>query len=113
MTYASATAAGRSNYRRNQNSVNLADSKSRLGPVSNFVVLLVLMCLLFVVYLSQITRTSSYSYTLDALNSEKTELQERLSSLQVESARMQSLERVRGSEVASNLSEPTDIIYAN
>lgn len=112
MTYAS-LAAQRSQYTRNQNRVSFGDSRVSLGPISNFVVLLVLACLLAVIYLSQVIKTNNYSYSLDTLNKEKVALQEEHSSLQVDSARLQSVERVSNSEVAANLVEPEQVTLVN
>ncbi len=113
MTYASATAVRRNSYQRNKNSVNYQDNKSTLGVVSNFAVLLALGCLLTVVYLSQVTKTNSYSYSLDQLNRERVELQQDLDALQVSSARLQSISQLKDSQVASNLATPENVSYAN
>lgn len=114
MTYASAVSASRQkSYRRNQNSVSFKGRDVAMGPISNFIVLLVLVCLLAVIYLSQVSRTNTYSYSLDTLSSQKQQLVEDYSSLEVENARLQSIERVKQSRVATELTEPGSISYVN
>jgi uncharacterized protein (DUF3084 family) len=56
-------------------------------------------------YLTQITKTNSLGYKVSNLSSQQEELQEEYESLQVETTRLQSLERVKSSPVAKNLSE--------
>ncbi|MCA9348644.1 hypothetical protein KC878_00675 [Candidatus Saccharibacteria bacterium] len=112
MTYAS-LAAQRSNYIRHQNTVSFSGNKTKLGPISNFVVLLVLACLLAVIYLSQVIRTNNYSYSLNALTEQKSNLEKDTAALEVQSARLQSIERISDSQVAANLVEPSDVKLIN
>lgn len=106
MTYASLASSKRSAYRKNQNSVYYASRATTLGPVSNFVTLLVLTFLLAVFWLSQIASTTGYSDRLDDLKKQRTQLQETHASLQLEAANLRSTETVRTSGVANNLTSP-------
>ncbi len=97
-------------WRRNQNTVAFAHS-AKLGPISHTVLVAVMVAVLGLIYLTQITKTSGYGYTIEGLNSQKTELVAKKSELQVESARLKSLKKIQTSEVAKNLTAPTTTEY--
>jgi hypothetical protein len=104
MTYSSSIAANRRQFaRRHQNAVSFAEASRTLGPVSNTIILLVLACLIGLLYLTQVTKTNSYGYTINSLEKQQTDLQSQKTDLEVQSARMQSLDRVATSQVAKNL----------
>lgn len=89
--------------RRNQNSVNFRKTAKTLGPVSNTIILLTLACLIGLLYLTQVTKTNSYGYTINSLQQQQTILQSQKADLEVAAARLQSLDRVAASGVAKNL----------
>ncbi len=98
MTYSSTLAVGRQRYvRRNQNSVAFLDDSKRLGPISNAIVLIVLACLLGLVYLTQVTKTNTYSYQIKKLQNEQSSLKTERDELEVASARLQELESIKNS----------------
>ena len=105
MTYSSSVAASRRGAiaRRNQNSVTFARSGKALGPISNSVVLIVLACLIGLLYLTQVTKTNSYGYTINNLQQQQAQLKSQKADLEVSAARLQSLDRVTSSSVAKNL----------
>lgn len=104
MTYSSSVASARRQYvRQNQNSVSFATQTKVLGPVSNTLILIVLACLLGLLYLTQVTKTSSYGYTINNLQLQQSQLQNEHSNLQVTAARLQSLDRVAASNAAKKL----------
>jgi hypothetical protein len=104
MTYSSSIAASRRGYvRRNQNSVRFGASGRSLGPVSNTIILIVLACLIGLLYLTQVTKTNSYGYAINNLEQQQSQLKDQKADLEVSSARLQSLNRVAGSEVAKNM----------
>ncbi len=104
MTYSSSVAySRRSSGARNRNSVSFAARGTKLGPVSNSIVLIVLACMVGLLYLTQVTKTNSYGYTINSLEQEQAKLYDQRADLEVSSARLQSLERVAASEVAKNL----------
>lgn len=104
MTYSSSIAASRRGYvRRNQNSVRFSSSGRTLGPVSNTVILIILACLVGLLYLTQVTKTNSYGYTINNLQQEQSQLNDQKDNLEVEQARLQSLDRVANSDVAKNM----------
>jgi len=104
MTYSSSVAMSRRGYaRRNQNSVAFVETARTLGPVSNTIILIVLACLIGLLYLTQVTKTNSYGYTINNLQQQQSQLQSQRSDLEVSAARLQSLDRVAASQVAKNL----------
>lgn len=105
MTYSSSVAMNRrAGYvRRNQNSVSFTSSAKSLGPVSNTIILMVLACLIGLLYLTQVTKTNSFGYTINSLQQQQSQLQDQNSNLKVAAARLQSLQRVANSSTAKNL----------
>ena len=89
--------------RRNQNATSFQVQERTLGPISNTIVLIVLACLLGLLYLTQVTKTNSYSYRIDKLNQQQSQLQQEHNDLEIASARLQALDRVKNSEVAKKL----------
>ncbi len=85
---------------RGQNSVSFRSKDTRLGPISNTIVLIVLACLLGLLYLTQVTKTNAYGYTINTLRHEQTELQSQKDDLAATSARLQSLDKVHASSEA-------------
>lgn len=104
MTYSSSVAASRRGYiKRNQNSVSFAASERTLGPISNTIILILLACLVGLLYLTQVTKTNVYGYSINNLQQQQAQLREDKANLEVSAARLQSLERVSSSEIAKNL----------
>lgn len=101
MTYSSSLTANRQRYAARQQNIARAQASERtLGPVSNTVLLIVLACLVGLLYLTQVTKTNALSYTISDLQSQQTSLQAEHSDLQASAARLQSVERVKNSDVA-------------
>ncbi len=104
MTYSSTMALGRrQSVGRNQNSVSFRPKDKRLGPVSNTIILIVLACLLGLLYLTQVTKTNAYGYSIDKLQREQSALQSESEDLAAASARLQSIQRVQQSDEAKSL----------
>ncbi len=104
MTYSSTVSMNRKRFaRRNQNTTNFSSTSNVLGPVSNTISLIILACLLGLLYLTQVTKTNAFSYKINTLQKQQNELKSQNSDLEVASARLQSLDRVKNSEVAKNL----------
>src|SRR6201993_4691694 len=104
MTYSSTLALGRQqNLSRGRNSVTFRVTDKRLGPVSNTIILIVLACLVGLLYLTQVTKTNSYGYTINSLQVQQGKLNDEKANLEVAAARLQSLDRVSSSQVAKNL----------
>src|SRR5690242_11736031 len=109
MTYSSALSMSRGTYAnrsyagRNQNVVGFTATERKIGPVSNTIILVVLVCLLGLLYLTQVTKTNAYGYQINSLREEQTQLQTEHDNLELASARLQSLDRVQKSTPASTL----------
>ena len=99
-------------YRRNAN-LKYDFSTKKLGPVSTFVVAVLLLALIGIMYASQQTKASRYAYPISQLESTKKELAQENERLQVELARQQSLEEVQKSQVSSNLTTPSSVDRIN
>lgn len=109
MTYSSSLAASRRQqlYTQGRNTVSFNEHVRKLGPITNGVILIVLSCLLGLLYLTQVTRTNSFGYTLDTLNKQQTEAKNENEDLEIEAARLQALDRVKSSQVAAGMSTVT------
>lgn len=103
-----------SSYRRNQNTVKFQPTR-KLGPVAHSVLVAVMLAVLGLIYLTQITKTSTYGYQINELNTKKEQLVSEQRDLEVETARLQALEKVQQSSVAQALTTPkqTDFVRAN
>ncbi len=99
-------------WRRNQNTVAYR-VKQGLGPVTNTVMVILLLSVLGLIYLTQLTKTSTYGYAINELESKRQELQSAKADLEVESARQQALERVKQSPVAEAMTSPAKTDYRN
>jgi hypothetical protein len=113
MTYSSSIAASRRGFvRRNQNSVRFSASARSLGPVSDTIILIVLACLIGLLYLTQVTKTNSYGYSINNLQQEQSQLKDQNANLEVSAARLQALDRVASSDAAKSLvsSSPSGVL---
>lgn len=99
-------------YQRNRNVITMNASKAGLGPISNAIIILLVMCLLGLMYLTQVTKTNSLGYKVSELTTKQAQLKEEYSSLEVESVRLQSLERVKNSVVAQKMPDAKPTAYA-
>ena len=98
--------------RRNQNTARFR-TQSKLGPVAHTVLVALMVTVLGLIYLTQATKTTAYSYEAQGLDSEISELVAKKSELEVQNARLTSLEKVKGSAVASAMTTPETTNYAN
>ena len=110
MTHSARVAASRSSRRiaRNRNTAVYRGS-SRLGPVSNIMVIGLIITGLGLLYLVQITKTSVYGFELNDLEQSQQELSQSNQSLQVEAARLQSLQRIENSELVKGFEPAQDV----
>lgn len=119
MTYSSSLAVGRQQRfasktrtsessrdswgRKNQNTAVFQAKTKAIGPVSNTIILIVMACLLGLLYLTQVTKTNAFSYRLNDLREKQTSLKSERDQLEVDSARLQALARVKDSDANKNL----------
>ncbi len=98
-------------WQRNQNTVAFAP-KISLGPIAHTIIIALLVAVLGLIYLSQVTKTSSYGYELDRQNNQMAALTAERQDLEVENARLQALSRVADSSVAKAMVAPASTSYA-
>jgi cell division protein FtsL len=112
MTYGKSVTISRNvAYQRNRNTVSLRAERTGFGPVANIVVIVLILCLLGLVYLTQVTKTNSLGYELSSVQTESQELTEEYASLELEAVRLQNLERIKNSNVAQGLQEVSPTAY--
>lgn len=97
--------------RRNQNTVAFASSV-KLGPVTHTVLVALMITVLGLIYLTQATRTTTYDYEAQRIDSKIAELSNEKTDLEVENARLTALETVRNSSVAKTMQSPKSTDYA-
>jgi len=103
--------AGAGAWGRNQNLTAFA-SPVKLGPISHAVLIILLIAFLGLLYLTQLTKTSTFGYEMNEIDQARTQLAAEQSDLKIENARLQSLTRVQSSSVAASMTNPVDISYA-
>jgi hypothetical protein len=112
MTYGkSVTLSRAASYQRNRNVVSLQANRTGFGPVANGVIIVLILCLLGLVYLTQVTKTNALGYKVNELSTQQEQLSEEHASLELESVRLQNLERIKNSEVAKNLQQAQPTAY--
>lgn len=85
---------------------------AKLGPVAHAVIVALMIALLGLLYLTQLTKTSSFGYEMNEIDNRKSELVAERDDLKVENARLQALSRVKDSNVAANMTTPASVDYA-
>ncbi len=115
MTYHHTTRTNSSRRRgslsRNRNSVAYA-SAIKLGPVTHTVLIALMLTVLGLIYLTQAIKATSYDYAIQGIDTEIAELSVQKKDLEVENARLASLDSIESSTVAQNMEQPTDVSYA-
>ena len=96
--------------RRNQNATRFK-TETKLGPVAHTVLVALMIAVLGLVYLTQATKTTAYSYEVQDLDTQINELTAKKSELEVQNARLTALEKVKGSAVASAMTTPESTDY--
>jgi hypothetical protein len=89
--------------RRHQNAVSFNTHERTIGPISNTIILVVLSCLIGLLYLTQVTKTNANGYSLDELQKEHASLLQEHDELELNAARLQSLDRVANSPASQSL----------
>lgn len=98
-------------FQRNQNRVRHEWSNRRLGPVSNIVIVAMLLSVLGLIYLTQINKTNAFTYPMNELKTKQSQLADEQQALQTQTARLQSLDRLKNSSVAKSYTAPTEVSY--
>lgn len=111
MSTARSLAATHQPLRRNQNTARFSASVS-LGPITNIVMIVLMVTVLGLLYLGQISKKSSYGYEMNDIQANIAELDAKKRDLEIENARLQALERVKNSGVTASLASPSKTDYA-
>jgi len=98
------------NWSRNQNTTRFVSSV-KLGPVAHTVLVALMITVLGLIYLTQATRTTSYDYQSQKIDSQIAELNTQKSDLQVENARLTALQTTKSSSVAKAMTTPAKTDY--
>lgn len=96
--------------RRNQN-LYRTKTKVQLGPVSVSFVMIAAISLLALLYLNQITKTSVFGYRFTELDKQRKDLLAQKQDLEVEAARLQSIQQIQNSETVKHMVTETPISY--
>ena len=87
-------------------------SNRKMGPITNAVLIILLVMLMGLMYLTQLAKTGAFSYQLNSIDEQKTSLTAQQENLKVENARLQSLSTVSGSTVAAQMTTPSNTTSA-
>lgn len=101
-----------SNWNRNQNTARFA-SNVKLGPVTHTVLVALMITVLGLIYLTQATRATGYDYEAQAIDSKIADLTTKKTDLQVQDARLTALENVQNSNVARQMTTPSQTNYVS
>lgn len=106
-------ATRRTEFIRRNRSLNRYRSATRaMGPVSLTLTLTLMVGVLALLYLTQITKTSTYGYEVNVLSQTAEELTQRNQELSVEAARLRSIDRIKKSDVAKNLEPEAHVTFS-
>lgn len=97
--------------RRNQ---NLYRQKSRvqLGPVSVGFVTVATIVVLALLYLTQVTKTSVFGYKVSELQTRRDKIEADQQELEIEAARLQSIQQIQSSGVVAGMVPTGQVTYA-
>ncbi len=99
------------NWGRNQNTTRYV-SPVKLGPVAHTVLVALMITVLGLIYLTQATKATAYSYDIDRVDRKISELAVKKDDLEIENARLTSLSSVKNSTVAREMTTPSNVTYA-
>lgn len=84
----------------------------KMGPVATAVIVILLVMVMGLMYLTQLTKTGSFSYQLSSIDEQKNALAAQQDNLKVENARLQSLATISNSKVAVDMTTPASTTSA-
>lgn len=87
--------------------------KNKIGPIFSTIIVVGLVAILSVIYLFQITKSTSYGYALDEVETRKAELSAEREDLRNENARLQAARTVNESTTANQMTTPATTEYDN
>lgn len=98
-------------YGRNAN-ITIFEPSKKLGMVSRILMFAGFFVLLGLIYVGNATQSTSYGSEIQKQDAEISALEVKISDLEVENARLTSLNSIRGGEVAKTMTAPTSVNYA-
>lgn len=96
---------GGSKWQRNQNTVAYA-APVKMGPITHTVVVALMVAVLGLIYLAQVTKSSTFGYALQEQSDTLTALNAEQHDLQIENARLQALNTIKDSNVTTAMTTP-------
>lgn len=97
--------------RRNQN-LYRQKAELKLGPISSGAVIVAIVAVLALLYLNAITKTSVFGYQVTQLQAQRTQAQAAKQELEVEAARLTSIQEIQNSKSVQQLVPTTQVTYA-
>jgi len=98
------------NWSRNQNTTRFTSSV-KLGPVSHSVLVGLMIATFGLIYLTQATKSTSYDYEAQKIDTQISELKSKKVDLEIENARLTALEEIKESTVAKQMNQPSSVSY--
>lgn len=95
---------------RNQNTTRYT-SNIKLGPVAHTVLVALMITVLGLIYLTQATKATSFDYEINRVDTKINELASKKDDLEIENARLTSLNTTKNSSVAREMSTPSSVTY--
>jgi cell division protein FtsL len=105
------TSRRQQNWGRNQNTTRYT-SNVKLGPVAHTVLVALMITVLGLIYLIQATKATSFDYEINRVDTKISELASKKDDLEIENARLTSLNSTKNSSVAREMSPPSSVTYA-
>lgn len=97
--------------RKNQNFVK-NKIKIQSGPVTTVIMLTILVIVLGLMYLSQVTKTSTFNYKISNMENKQSELQNTKDNLAIDAARLQSIAEAKKAAETAKLEPVKSVSYA-
>ncbi len=98
--------------RRNQNFTR-SQTQITSGPLTIALMLISLVILLSLLYLSQVTKTSTFNYRISTLSQTRDDLQAKKEKLQIDAARLQSIAAAKQSAATKGMVAVDKVTYAD
>lgn len=97
--------------RRNQN-LYRSKAELKLGPISSGAVIVAIIAVLALLYLNAITKTSVFGYQVTQLQNQRAKAIAGRQELEVEAARLTSIQQIKQSKNVQGLVATTHVTYA-
>lgn len=99
-------------FRKNQNFVR-NKIKVQSGPITSTIMLIVMVITLGLMYLNQVTKTSTFNYKISNLEKKQADLQSSKDNLAIDAARLQSIAEARKAAEAAKLESIKAVSYTS